>query len=166
MRDAALLREAWRLLGVDRMATAEQVRAAWKRKLKEVHPDVGGSKEAAQHATSMRDVLLAWIAAGRPDLEVVRPAAAYARARSEAQNFAWPQTSQSQPAYSWSACLGIVAIWGIALLLSVLSAAPRTTYRQPLLATAPYGLAPCTGMDVWEETKAILDGKCWPPRSR
>jgi len=67
--DAALVQEARAHLGTERAASADQVRAAWKRKLKEVHPDMGGTKEAAQHATNMRDVLLAWIDAGRPDLD-------------------------------------------------------------------------------------------------
>jgi hypothetical protein len=44
-----------------RLASAEQVRAASKREFMDVHPDVGGTSEAAQHANNMRDGLDAWI---------------------------------------------------------------------------------------------------------
>lgn len=175
MSDAALLREACALFGVDRLASAEQVRAAWKRKLKEVHPDVGGTKEAAQHATNMRDLLVTWIEAGRPDLEAAPHSAyaAYARSQSRAQNFTWQDVPQPQSPYPWNATWRIawwkiVAAWTIVLLLNVLSAGPWNEYRQtrarqPEFAPHPYNLPPCTGMSILDD---MLSGKCWPPRYR
>ena len=55
------------------------------------------------------------------------------------------------------------------MLLTVLSAItdnPRNEYRgtrayQSNFATGRYGLPICTGMDVIQVTKAMLDGKCW-----
>jgi hypothetical protein len=171
MRDAALLREAWTFLGVDRLATAEEIRVAWKRKLKNVHPDVGGTKEAAQHATNMRDVLVAWIEAGRPDLgaEPQSDYAANARSHRQSPSFVWRDVRWSPPAYSWNASLSIAAVWGIALLLTVLLAItdnPRNGYKwtrayQSNVAPGRYGLPICTGMDIFQETRAMLNGKCW-----
>jgi hypothetical protein len=167
MSDATLLRQACFLLGVTRSASAEQVRAAWKRKLKEVHPDVGGTKQATQLATNMRDVLLAWIEAGRPDLKT-RPDPAWtaqARARPSAQDFAWARAARYHPVTppnpGWRiAWWKIVAVWAFALLLSVLSSAPPRHQRQTV-----YGLPPCPPMSPLEETKAMLEGRCWPAPS-
>jgi hypothetical protein len=166
MSDAALLRQACSLLGVTRSASVDQVRAAWKRKLKEVHPDVGGTKEASQHATNMRDVLLAWIEAGRPNLKI-HPGPAWtarARARPSAQDFAWARAARYHPANPpnrrWRiAWWKIVAAWGFALLLSVLSHAPPRHQHQ-----TAYGFPPCPPMDFFAETKAMLDGRCWSTR--
>ena len=63
----------------------------------------------------------------------------------------------------------MVAIWGIALLLTVLSAITDTPPNEPNrarayqsnFATGRYGLPVCTGMDVIQQTKAMLEGKCW-----
>jgi hypothetical protein len=38
---------------------------------------------------------------------------------------------------------------------------PATTQR-PQFAIDPQRLPPCAGMDIFEETKAVLAGKCWP----
>ena len=146
-----------------RLASAEQVRAAWK--LKDVHPDVGGTKEAAQHAN--RDVVVARI---EPDFGPHTANAAYG-SRSRSQGFVWQDASWSRLAYSWNSYLSIVAVAGIALLLTVLSAVtddPRNEYtrtraHQSNLATGRYYLPVCTGMDVTKEIKAMLDGKCWDP---
>jgi hypothetical protein len=152
-----LLQEAWSYLGVNCRASVEDVRAAWKRKLKQVHPDVGGSKEAAQHATNMREVLVAWIEAGRPDLETASHSAtaAYARAQSRTQNFTWQDVPQYHYSFDWNARCRIawwkiVAIWAVALLLNVLSAGPwneymRTGAHQPELPH-PYN---CPGVPAW-----------------
>jgi hypothetical protein len=165
MSDAALLRQACSLLGVTRSASAEQVRAAWKRKLKEVHPDVGGTKAAAQQATDMRDVLLAWIEAGRPHLKTHPDPAGTGQARAQpaAQDFAWARAAWYHPASSpgWRvAWWKIVVAWAFALLLSVLSSAPPRHQRQTV-----YGLPPCPVMSPLEETKAMLEGMCWPAPS-
>src|SRR5262245_30520706 len=65
------------------------------------------------------------------------------------------------------ACLTVVAVWGIALLLGVLSS-PRNEYRrtptyQPQFATAPFNLPPCISGKILDQ---MLDGKCWPAQSR
>ena len=46
------------LLGVDRAASSEEIVAAHRRKLREVHPDKGGSSEAVHAIDRARDVLL------------------------------------------------------------------------------------------------------------
>src|SRR5262245_18775574 len=136
MSDAVLLREAWVFLGVDRWAKAEQIRAAWKQKLKEVHPDVGGTKEAAQHATNMRDVLLVWIEAGRPDLETEPDpiSTAYARAQTRTQNFRWQHAPQSQSGHPWNARWRVMVFCWIVSLLVALST------HQPQSGMGRYGL--------------------------
>ena len=151
------------------LASTEQVRAAWKRKLKDGHPNVSGTKQAAQHANNVRDVAVDWIEAGTPDLAPHSANAGYARSRSRSQGFVWRDTLWFRAAYSWNIRLGMVAIWGIALLLIVLSAitdtppneSNRARAYQSNFATGRYGLPGCTGMDVVQETKAMLDGKCW-----
>ncbi len=50
--------EALRLLGLTLGATAEEVRAAHRRKLQEHHPDRGGDPEMAARINQARDVLL------------------------------------------------------------------------------------------------------------
>lgn len=176
MSDAALLQEAWASLGVDRRADSDQVRTAWKRKLKHVHPDLGGTKEAAQHATNMRDVLLAWIEAGKPDLNE-QPYPAFtpcADTPSGAQNFAWQQARQARPVYPSQPAWEFVgwAIFSLFFMLAgVLLGAPRSEYPrtqqyEPQISISPYHLPPCETTDVVEETKAMLDGKCWPARFR
>jgi len=148
----------------DRLAIAEQVHVAWK--LKDVPLDVGGTKQAAQHANNLRDVLVARI---EPDLGPHSANAAHARSRSQSQGFVWQEAPWSRPAYFWNDCLSIVAVWVITLLLTVLSATAdktrneykRTRAYQSYFASGRYGLPVCTGMDVIEETKAMLDGKCW-----
>ena len=176
MSDAGLLREAWACLGADRSASAKQVRAAWKRKLKEVHPDMGGTKEAAQHATNMRDVLLAWIEAGRPDLaaECNTARAAHARATAWAQGSTWQDVPQRQPPDTSSAGWGtLIAVWAIALLLTMLIAISDSQNRhnrmrahQQQLMPHPYNLPPCNELNLFDETKAMIEGRCWPRRSR
>jgi hypothetical protein len=146
-----------------RLASAEQVRAAWKRKLRDVHPDVGGKKEVTQHANNVRDLPVARI---EPDLGPHSANAAFG-SRSRSQGFVRNDASWSRPAYSWNACLSIVAGSGIALLLAVLSAItdnPRNEYtrtpaHQSNFATGRYGLPVCIDMDIPQEIKAMLDGK-------
>lgn len=55
LRDAA---EARAVLGVAPDADAETIRAAHRRVLAAVHPDRGGSAEAASRANAARDLLL------------------------------------------------------------------------------------------------------------
>lgn len=50
--------EARRLLDVPADATAQEVRAAHRRLVARVHPDVGGTAELAQQVNLARDVLL------------------------------------------------------------------------------------------------------------
>lgn len=60
-------------------------------------------------------------------------------------------------------------VWTIAVAVVALSAATDnrpSTYkvwqnRQASPAIGRYGLPICTGMDAFEETRAMLDGKCW-----
>lgn len=205
MSDAALLYEACAVLDIDRSASIEQVRAAWKRKLKTVHPDVGGTKEAVHQATNMRDVLLAWIEAGRPDLDaepgLVRT---YARARSRARDCTWEDVAPPHPADmaqprragSWNGFWTVAVIWGLALMSGLLVGGARKdprpiwTHARPFLpvcvtdamreilkakcpalrpvagdpefAKAPHHLPICMGMDIFEETRAMINGTCWP----
>jgi hypothetical protein len=49
-------------------------------------------------------------------------------------------------------------VYGAALLLVVLAAIDNLRHAPERL----YGLPVCVGMNVFEETKAVLDGKCWP----
>lgn len=49
--------EARALLGVGPDATAEEVRAAWRRLMAKVHPDAGGTAELAARLTRARDRL-------------------------------------------------------------------------------------------------------------
>ena len=55
MRDVA---QARAVLGVSAGADPETIRAAHRRVLAEVHPDRGGSSEAAGRANAARDLLL------------------------------------------------------------------------------------------------------------
>jgi hypothetical protein len=156
--DAALLREALAFLGMERGASAAQVRAGWKQKLKEAHPDMGGTNEATQRATNMRDVLLAWIDAGRPCLEEEpNSTSPQVRPRSFARDLAWLDTSQAWPGYSYEGFWTAAAAFGIAMLFCLLSAREQ-------LVTSYYGLPRCAEMNIFEETKAMLDGRCWSRR--
>ena len=51
--------DARRLLGVGLAATPDEIRAAHRRLIARVHPDVGGSAELAHRVNVARDVLLA-----------------------------------------------------------------------------------------------------------
>lgn len=50
--------EAQALLGLSPAATADDVNAAWRRLISQVHPDHGGSAELARRVTAARDLLL------------------------------------------------------------------------------------------------------------
>ena len=50
--------EARALLGVGLAATPDEIRAAYRRKIAEAHPDRGGSHERAARLTAARDTLL------------------------------------------------------------------------------------------------------------
>lgn len=43
----------WEILGVESEAAVEEIRAAWRRKAKEVHPDVEGGSETAFHTAQV-----------------------------------------------------------------------------------------------------------------
>jgi hypothetical protein len=45
-REQSMIRNPWRILGVSKRATDEQIKAAYRRKAQECHPDRGGSDEA------------------------------------------------------------------------------------------------------------------------
>lgn len=51
-------KEARAILGVDRTADADAIRAAHRRLVAAVHPDRGGSVELARRINAARDVLL------------------------------------------------------------------------------------------------------------
>jgi hypothetical protein len=51
-------REAMRVLGVDASAGAEEIRAAYRAKMAQAHPDRGGSHSEAARLTAARDRLL------------------------------------------------------------------------------------------------------------
>src|SRR5438105_4850855 len=51
--------DARRLLGVDDKATLEEIRAAHRRLISRVHPDIGGSAELANRVNLARDTLVA-----------------------------------------------------------------------------------------------------------
>jgi hypothetical protein len=53
--------EARALLGIDRLATREEIGEAHRRLIARVHPDRGGSNEAVHQANAARDLLLARI---------------------------------------------------------------------------------------------------------
>lgn len=184
MTDAALLREAWQVLGLDTRASLEDVRNAWRHKLKQVHPDVGGTKEEAQHVTNMRDVLVAWIEAGKPALERAGPSpdAACDQPRSRWQGFTWSDVADPRPQAAADAdwrlpAWKLFAIWAALWLLTQLLVFPWDVIRRAENSQATedsqakpvpraYSLPPCVGMDIFAETKAMLDGKCWPRRWR
>jgi len=50
--------EARALLGVGLAATPDEIRASYRRKIAEAHPDRGGSHERAARLTAARDMLL------------------------------------------------------------------------------------------------------------
>jgi hypothetical protein len=50
--------EAYALLGLGPTATAEDIQAAWRRRVAAAHPDRGGSEEAVARLTAARDLLL------------------------------------------------------------------------------------------------------------
>jgi DnaJ-class molecular chaperone len=58
-RAAMSAAEARALLGVDRAASENDVRAAHRRLIQRVHPDAGGSAALATKVNAARDVLLA-----------------------------------------------------------------------------------------------------------
>lgn len=51
--------EARAILGVDQAADANDIQAAYRRLIAQVHPDKGGSAELARRVNAARDVLLA-----------------------------------------------------------------------------------------------------------
>jgi curved DNA-binding protein CbpA len=51
--------DARRLLGVGETASLEEIRAAHRRLIAKVHPDVGGSAELAERVNIARDTLVA-----------------------------------------------------------------------------------------------------------
>lgn len=51
--------EARRVLGIDRNADADAIRAAHRRLVGQVHPDRGGSAELTRQVNAARDLLLA-----------------------------------------------------------------------------------------------------------
>jgi hypothetical protein len=51
--------DARRLLGVGEQATLEEIRAAHRRLIARVHPDIGGSEELANRVNLARDTLVA-----------------------------------------------------------------------------------------------------------
>jgi hypothetical protein len=53
------LEDARRLLGVGEDATLEEIRAAHRRLIARVHPDIGGSEELANRVNIARDTLVA-----------------------------------------------------------------------------------------------------------
>jgi hypothetical protein len=53
------LEDARRLLGVGENATLEEIRAAHRRLIARVHPDIGGSEELANRVNLARDTLVA-----------------------------------------------------------------------------------------------------------
>ncbi|TKX78998.1 J domain-containing protein [Halorubrum sp. SD626R] len=55
---AAAAPPAHAVLGVDRDASEAEIREAWREKMKEVHPDQGGSKEALARVNEAKEVLL------------------------------------------------------------------------------------------------------------
>lgn len=50
--------EALRILGIKAGATEQEIRAAYNRLMKRVHPDVGGSEYFSKQLNAARDVLL------------------------------------------------------------------------------------------------------------
>ncbi|MBS0384179.1 MAG: J domain-containing protein [Proteobacteria bacterium] len=46
------------VLGVGLAATPDEIRAAYRRKMADAHPDLGGSHDAAARLTAARDTLL------------------------------------------------------------------------------------------------------------
>ena len=63
--DAGPARDAARLLGVRDDAGADDIRAAWRRKVAALRPDATGDAATLQSLTEARDLLLAR-ATGRP----------------------------------------------------------------------------------------------------
>lgn len=59
---AAQEAQARALLGVTPDADAQEVHAAWRRRLATAHPDAGGSSAATAEATAARDLILARLA--------------------------------------------------------------------------------------------------------
>lgn len=53
------LAEAYRLLGLTPGASAAEIRAAWRRRMAEAHPDRGGSSGLAARLNAARDCALA-----------------------------------------------------------------------------------------------------------
>lgn len=54
------------LLGVAADADAAAIRAAWRRKMAQAHPDAGGDPEAAKRLVAARDLLLRQAGENRP----------------------------------------------------------------------------------------------------
>lgn len=57
-RPAMTAAEARDILGVEEGASAEEIRAAWRRLMASVHPDKGGTKGLAERLNAARDILL------------------------------------------------------------------------------------------------------------
>lgn len=49
--------DACRILGVSLFATQEEIEAAFRRQMRQHHPDIGGSEEAASLLNQARDLL-------------------------------------------------------------------------------------------------------------
>ncbi len=58
----------WKILGVDRDASAEEIRAAWRVRAAQHHPDAGGN------ARKFRQVMQAYEQLSRPDPDTGSPA--------------------------------------------------------------------------------------------
>ncbi|MDY0222867.1 MAG: DnaJ domain-containing protein [Desulfobacterium sp.] len=50
--------EAYQILGIDSSASQEEIHQAWRRLIKGVHPDSGGSAFLAAKINTARDTLL------------------------------------------------------------------------------------------------------------
>jgi hypothetical protein len=57
-RDAGVVENAYAALGLDRAASDEEVRAAWRRAARETHPDVGGDAVAFRVAREAYEMLI------------------------------------------------------------------------------------------------------------
>ena len=58
MRPQSTIEDPYKVLGVERNATEDQIRDAYKSKIKISHPDVGGNEEECKRLNSAKDLLL------------------------------------------------------------------------------------------------------------
>jgi DnaJ-class molecular chaperone len=86
-------KDFYEVLGVDRTASGQEIRAAYRRLVRELHPD-GGGGPSDQDRERLREVMDAYAVLGRDDRR-----AAYDAALRRAETALWAQPPPRRPVW-------------------------------------------------------------------